>query len=85
MQDIRNDLKERIHELQLQMRGTTGLFEEQVEQLKRQRDNRLAELKIELGAIHKVMQIEQQRVSSPTRQPQQTAVITDISELPRAM
>jgi hypothetical protein len=77
MRDIRDDLKERIRVVETQMRGTQGLFEEQVEQLKRQRDSRLAELKIEIDTLHRVMQMEQQRSSSPTTQPQKT-VITDM-------
>jgi hypothetical protein len=78
MRDIRDDLKERIRVVETQMRGTQGLFEEQVEQLKRQRDRRLAELKIEIDTLHRVMQREQQRSSSPTAQPQQNTVITDM-------
>jgi hypothetical protein len=82
MRDIRDDLKERVHVLEMRMRGAQGLFEEQVEQLKRQRDSTLAELKIKLDAISRVVQIEQQRFSRAS-QPQQTT--TDIGRLRRAV
>ena len=85
MRDIRDDLKERTRVVEMQMRGAQGLFEEQVEQLKRQRDSRLAELKIELDTLRRVMQAEQQRSSSSTSQPQQKTVITDIVRFRRAV
>jgi hypothetical protein len=63
--------------------GVQGVFEQQVEQLKKQRDSRLEELKIELDTVNRVMQIEQRRYS-PTGQTQQTAVIADMRGLRRA-
>jgi protein subunit release factor B len=83
MRDIRDDLMERIQVLELQMSGVQGVFEQQVEQLKEQRDSRLEELKIELDTVNRVMQIEQRRYS-PTKQAHQTVVIADMRGLRRA-
>ena len=84
MRDIQNDLKERLHVVEMQMRGAQGLFEEQVEQLKKQRDGRLAELKLEFDALHRVMHAEAQRSNRPNSQTQQRTVITDITGVRKA-
>jgi hypothetical protein len=84
MRDIRDELTERIQAVEMQMRSAQGLFEEQVEQLKRQRDSRLAEMKMELDAFQRVMYIEQQRSGSATGSPQNT-VITNLSRVRQAM
>lgn len=81
MRDIHKDLSERVQVVTTQMKGVHGLFEEQVEQLKRHRDGRLAALKSELDVLHRVMQIEH-RSNRPT--PQQNAVLTGLSKPRRA-
>jgi hypothetical protein len=64
MRNIVEDLKERSRLIELQIDGTNGAFEHQVEQLKRERDSRLADLRRELDAVRRLTEYEQRRVDS---------------------
>ena len=68
MRDIRQELEERVRSLELQMGGTDTWFEQRVEQLKKEieqlkqdRDTKLADLKRELQLVNRVLHFEQQR------------------------
>ena len=65
MRDIRQDLQERARVLELQIGGITALFEQQVEQIKKERENKLAELKSQLETVHSVLRSERRRAGQP--------------------
>ena len=66
MRNIVEDLKERSGLIELQIDGTNGAFEQQIEQLKRERDSRLADLRRELDAVRTLIEYEQRRVGTIT-------------------
>jgi hypothetical protein len=61
MRDIRDDLRERAAMLEEQVKSAQAQFEKYLEQLKRDHDNRLKDLKSELDAVKVLMNIEQRR------------------------
>jgi hypothetical protein len=64
MRDIRQDLEERLRNLELQIGGTNAWFDQRVEQLKKERDVKLAELNSEVDAVNKVLNLERQRLGA---------------------
>ena len=58
MRDIRSDLEERANILQEQLKASYAHFENVVQQLERQRDAKVADLKQTLVMIEKLMQFE---------------------------
>ena len=69
MRDIRGDLQERAKFFEQQMNAAQGQFEKQVEQMKREKDSRLAGFRAELNAVRSVLDIEQRRLSSAAAVP----------------
>jgi hypothetical protein len=68
MRDIRNDLQERATLIDEQIRAAYAQFEKSVEQLKNERDAKIADLKSGLAMIAKFMEFEQRfsgKVSPP--------------------
>jgi hypothetical protein len=59
MRDIRSDLQERATLVNEQIRTTCAQFEKTVEQLRNERDARVADLKSGLETIAKFMEFEQ--------------------------
>jgi hypothetical protein len=70
MRDIRGDLQERANLLEQQINAAQAEFEKRIEQLKREQDSRLDDLKAELEAVNRVMEIEHRRATSAPK-PQQ--------------
>ena len=75
MRDIRGDLQERANVFEQQISVAQDQFESLIEQLKKEKDSRLGDLKAELDAVNRVMEIKHRRLrsatSSPKSQPQQ--------------
>ena len=75
MRDIRGDLQERANMFEQQTKAAQDQFEKLIDQLKREKDSRLADLKAELQAVNRVLEIEHRRLRSatsvPKSQPQQ--------------
>jgi hypothetical protein len=69
MRDIRGDLQERANLLEQQINAAKDHFVKLVEQLKREHESRLRDLKAELDTVNRVMEIEQQRLRSATSVP----------------
>jgi hypothetical protein len=65
MRDIRDDLRERAGMLDDQISSAQGQFDKYLEQLKRDHDNRLKDLKAELEAVKVLLTIEQRRHGGP--------------------
>jgi hypothetical protein len=76
MRDIRGDLQERANLLEQQINAAKDHFEKLVEQLKREHESRLRDLKAELDTVNSVMEIEHRRLRSassvPKPQPRQS-------------
>jgi hypothetical protein len=70
MRDIRGDLQERANLLEQQINAAQAEFEKLIEQLKREQNSRLDDLKAELEAVNRVMEIEHRRATSAPK-PQQ--------------
>jgi hypothetical protein len=64
MRDIRNDLQERAALIQDQIKDAAGHFERKVEQLRNEHDARVADLKVSLAMIAKLMEFEQRHVAN---------------------
>jgi chromosome segregation ATPase len=75
MRDIRGDLQERANMFEQQINAAQQQCEKLIDQLKREKDSRLADLKAELDAVNRVLEIEHRRLRSatsvPKSQPQQ--------------
>ena len=75
MRDIRGDLQERANMSEQQINAAKQQLEKLVDQLKREKDSRTADLKAELDAVNRVLEIEHRRPRSatyvPKSQPQQ--------------
>jgi hypothetical protein len=61
MRDIRDDLRERATMLDEQIKSAQAQFEQYLEQLKRDHDNRVKDLRTELEAVNALLAIEQRR------------------------
>ena len=75
MRDIRGDLQDRASLLEEQINAHEAETERLIEQLKREHDSRLEDLKAELEAVARLMEVELRRLSSapaaPTMQTQE--------------
>ena len=69
MRDIRGDLQDRASLLEEQINAHEAEFEELIEQLKREHDSRLEDLKAELEAVTKLTEVELRRLSSAPAAP----------------
>jgi hypothetical protein len=58
MRDIRTDLEERAQSIDEQIRAAHAWFDKTIQQLQRQREERLAELQGTLAAINTLIQFE---------------------------
>jgi hypothetical protein len=65
MRDIRGDLQERAKFIDAQISSAYAHFEKLLEQLQSERDGRVAELKSELEAVTRLMEIEHRRMGGP--------------------
>ena len=73
MRDIRGELQERASQFEEQINAHQAGFERHIEQLKREHDSRLEDLKAELEGVTKLMEFELRRFSSaPAAPPVQT-------------
>jgi hypothetical protein len=67
MRDIRGDLQERANLLEQQMSAVQGQLNRQIDQLKREHETRLKDLKSALDTVHTVIGIEGRRLcTSPS-------------------
>jgi hypothetical protein len=66
MRDIRGDLQERGNEIEQQMNAAQCQFEQLLEQLKREQDSKVGDLKAQLAVVNKVMEIEHRLLGSAT-------------------
>lgn len=77
MRDIRGDLQDRAALLEEQINAHEAQFEKLVDQLKREHESRLEDLKAELEAVNRLMEVELRRLetapaaSAPSREPVQ--------------
>ena len=69
MRDIRGDLQDRASLLEEQINAHEAEFEKLIEQLKREHDSRLEDLKAELEAVTRLMEVELRRLSSAPAAP----------------
>jgi len=58
MRDIRIDLQERARLIEEQISASYAQFEKMIEQLQSERESRVSELKSELAALSKLMEVE---------------------------
>jgi hypothetical protein len=64
MRDIRGDLQDRAALLEEQINAHEAQFNKLIEQLKREHDGRLEELKAELEAVNRLMELELRRLDT---------------------
>ena len=57
MRDIRGDLQDRAALLEEQINAHEAQFEKLIEQLKREHDSRVEDLKAELEAVNRLMEV----------------------------
>ena len=69
MRDIRGELQERASLFEEQINAHEAGFEKHIEQLKREHDSRLEDLKAELEAVTRLMEIELRRFGSAPAAP----------------
>jgi len=77
MRDIRGDLQDRANLLEEQISAHEAQFDKLIDQLKREHDQRLEDLKIEIDAVNRLLDLELRRVetappqtqSAPAREP----------------
>jgi hypothetical protein len=62
MRDIRRDLQDRAQLLEEEITAAQTQFEQKVEQLKTERDNRIHEIKDELNALGRLIEAEKRRM-----------------------
>jgi len=64
MRDIRGDLQDRAALLEEQINAHEAQFEKLIEQLKREQDSRVEDLKAELEAVNRLMEVELRRLET---------------------
>ena len=64
MRDIRGDLQDRAALLEEQINAHETQFEKLIEQLKREHDSRVEDLKAELEAVNRLMEVELRRLET---------------------
>jgi hypothetical protein len=78
MRDIRGDLQDRANLLEEQINNAEAHFDKLVEQLRAEHESRLEDLKAELAAVSRLMEVELRRLGNmpapaPKAQPPQPA------------
>ena len=81
MRDIRGDLQDRAALLEEQLNTHEAQYEKLIEQLKREHETRLEDLRAELEAVNRLMELELRRIETvpagqrtPAREPMGQAV-----------
>jgi hypothetical protein len=74
MRDIRGELQERANLFEEQINAHEVQFDKLIDQLKREHDQRLQDLKTELEAVNRLLDFELRRFSSPPTAPEAVAV-----------
>jgi hypothetical protein len=69
MRDIRGDLQDRAGLLEEQIKAHEAQFDQLIEQLKREHDQRLDDLKTELEAVNRLLELELRRVETAPAAP----------------
>jgi hypothetical protein len=69
MRDIRGDLQDRAALLEEQINAHEAQFEKLIEQLKREQDSRVEDLKAELEAVNRLMEVELRRLETAPFEP----------------
>jgi hypothetical protein len=64
MRDIRGDLQDRAALLEEQLNAHEAQFDKLIEQIKREHDQRLEDLKTELDAVNRLLDLELRRIES---------------------
>jgi hypothetical protein len=64
MRDIRNDLTQRARLIEEEIAAAYGQYEQVLQQLQTERDQRVADLQAELAALSKLMEAEQRRMAN---------------------
>lgn len=77
MRDIRNDLQERVRLIEDQISAACAQFDKIIEQLQGEREGRVSELKAELSALGRLMDVEHRRMANVL--PLQTPATPQIS------
>jgi hypothetical protein len=77
MRDIRNDLQERVRLIEDQISSSYAQFEKMIEQLQSEREARVSELRAELSALGKLMEVEHRRMANVL--PLQAPAATEVS------
>ncbi|MEX0745603.1 MAG: hypothetical protein WD118_08365 [Phycisphaeraceae bacterium] len=70
MRDIRGDLQDRANLLEEQIKAQRGQFEKLIEQIKREHESRLEDMRTELEAVNTLMEIENRRIGVASAVPQ---------------
>lgn len=73
MRDIRDDLQDRANLIEEQIKTAQAQFDALIEQIKREHDSRVEDLKAELNAVNAVISLEQRRLGNEHAQPQSQA------------
>jgi hypothetical protein len=73
MRDIRGDLQDRAALLEEQIKAQEAQFEHFIEQLQKEQDNRLADLRGELEAVSRLMEHERRRFEAAAQAAEQAA------------
>jgi hypothetical protein len=71
MRDIRGDLQDRAALLEEQINAHQAQFDKLIDQLKREHDARLEEIKSELEAVNRLMEVELRRLGAVQQAPAQ--------------
>ena len=76
MRDITSDLEERAQAINEQIQGAYGWFERMVQQLERQRDEQISELKEVHATLNKLIQFENASINNvvPLENPQASLI-----------
>lgn len=69
MRDIRGDLQDRANLLEEQINAHEAQFDKLIDQLKREHDGRLEDLKTELEAVNRLLELELRRLEAAPPQP----------------
>jgi hypothetical protein len=70
MRDIRGDLQDRADLLEEQISAHEAQFDKLIDQLKREHDQRLEDMKIELDAVNRLLDLELRRIETAPPQAQ---------------
>ncbi len=82
MRDIRGDLQDRAGLLEEQINAHEAQFDKLIEQLKREHDARLEDLKAELEAVNRLMEVELRRLDDCARRAEGAGAASPRSTMP---